>query len=121
MTFATAWDLPFAKSTSAGSTATVVSMIMSGKCSWMNRFLNYAHAAGCRFDFFSFEFYPFDDICSDAAPQLLEIPKRLRAMMTSLRADGVPTEIPWVMTEFGYSVFAGRHEVDIEGALFNAD
>jgi len=93
----------------------------SGNRSWMNRFLNYVHAAGCRFDFFSFEFYPFDDICSDAAPQLLEIPKRLRTMMTSLRADGVPTGIPWLMTEFGYSVFAGRHEVDIEGALFNAD
>jgi hypothetical protein len=93
----------------------------SGNRSWMNRFLNYVHAAGCRFDFFSFEFYPFDDICSDAAPQLLEIPKRLRAMMTSLRANGVPTTIPWLMTEFGYSVFAGRHEVDIEGALFNAD
>ena len=93
----------------------------SGNRSWMNRFLNYVHAAGCRFDFFSFEFYPFDDICSDAAPQLLEIPKCLRAMMTSLRADGVPTTIPWLMTEFGYSVFAGRHEVDIEGALFNAD
>jgi NedA-like, galactose-binding domain len=93
----------------------------SGNRSWMNRFLNYVHAAGCRFDFFSFEFYPFDDICSDAAPQLLEIPKRLGAMMASLRTDGVPTDIPWLMTEYGYSVFTGRHEVDIEGALFNAD
>src|SRR5437588_3026804 len=92
-----------------------------GNRSWMNRFLNYVHAAGCRFDFFSFEFYPFDDICADAAPQLLETPKRLRAMMTSLRADGVPTLIPWLMTEFGYSVFAGRHEVDVEAALFNSD
>jgi hypothetical protein len=93
----------------------------SGNRSWMNRFLKYIHNAGCPFDFFSFEFYPFDNICADAAPQLLEIPKRLGEMMTSLRADGVPTGIPWLMTEYGYSVFAGRHEVDIEGALFDAD
>jgi hypothetical protein len=93
----------------------------TGNRSWMNRFLNYIHNAGCLFDFFSFEFYPFDNICADAAPQLLETPKRLGAMMSSLRADGVPTTIPWLMTEYGYSVFAGRHEVDIEGALFDAD
>jgi len=93
----------------------------SGNRSWMNRFLKYVHNARCPFDFFSFEFYPFDNICADAAPQLLQTPKRLGAMMTSLRADGVPTAIPWLMTEYGYSVFAGRHEVDIQGALFNAD
>ena len=93
----------------------------SGNRSWMNRFLNYIHAAGCQFDFFSFEFYPFDNICADAAPQLSQTPMRLSEMMTSLRADGVPTAIPWLLTEYGYSVFAGRHEVDIQGALFNAD
>jgi hypothetical protein len=93
----------------------------SGNRSWMNRFLNYIHAAGVPFDFFSFEFYPHDNICADAAPQLLQSAKRLGVMMTSLRADGVPRAIPWLLTEYGYSVFAGRHEVDIEGALFNAD
>jgi hypothetical protein len=93
----------------------------SGNRSWMNRSLKYIHNAGCPFDFFSFEFYPFDNVCADAAPQLLQTPRRLGEMMTSLRADGVPTAIPWLMTEYGYSVFAGRHEVDIEGALFNAD
>ncbi len=93
----------------------------SGNRSWMNRFLKYVRGAGVPFDFFSFEFYPFDNICADPAPHLLQIPKRLGAMMASLRADGVPSDIPWFMTEYGYSVFAGRPEVDIEGALFNAD
>ena len=93
----------------------------AGNRSWMNRFLKYVRSAAVSFDFFSFEFYPFDNICADAASQLLETPKRLGEMITSLRADGVPTRIPWLMTEYGYSVFAGRHEVDIEGALFDAD
>jgi hypothetical protein len=93
----------------------------SGNRSWMNRFLKYVRGAGVRFDFFSFEFYPFDNVCADPAPQLLKIPKCLGAMFKSLRADGVPANIPWLMTEYGYSVFGGRPEVDIEGALFNAD
>src|SRR5205823_7242545 len=93
----------------------------SGNRSWMTRFLKCVRSAGVPFDFFSFEFYPFDNVCTDAAPKLLQTPKRLGEMMTSLRADGVPAAIPWLMTEYGYSVFAGRHDVDIEGALFNAD
>jgi len=93
----------------------------SGNRSWMNRFLEYIRGAKVRFDFFSFEFYPFDNVCADPAPQLLKARKRLDAIMASLRADGVPPDIPWFMTEYGYSVFAGRPEVDIEGALFNAD
>jgi hypothetical protein len=93
----------------------------SGNRAWMNRFLEYIRGAKVRFDFLSFEFYPFDNICADAARHLLEIPERLGAMMASLRKDGVSADIPWFMTEYGYSVFAGRPEVDIEGALFNAD
>lgn len=93
----------------------------SGDRSWMNRFLKCIRGAGVPFDFFSFEFYPFDNICASAPPQLLETPKRLSAVFSSLHNDGVPSDIPWLMTEYGYSVFSGRHEVDIEGALFNAD
>jgi hypothetical protein len=93
----------------------------SGNRSWMNRFLKYVRNAKVRFDFLSFEFYPFDNVCANPAPHLLQIPKRLGAMMASLRRDGVPTDIPWFMSEYGYSVFGGRAEVDIEGALFNAD
>ena len=93
----------------------------SGNGFWMNRFLRYIRARESPFDFFSFEYYPFDNVCDDAAPQLLKIPMRLSAMMASLRQDGVPSEIPWLLTEYGYSVFAGQPEVDIEGALFQAD
>jgi hypothetical protein len=93
----------------------------SGNRFWMNRFLRVLQTSECPLDFFSFEYYPFDDVCGDTAPQLLEAPRRLRTMLSSLHADGVPTDIPWLMTESGYSVFAGRPEVDIEGALFHAD
>ena len=93
----------------------------SGNRSWMNRFLKDIQGAKVPFDFFSFEFYPFDNVCANPAPNLLEIPKRLEAMMSSIRKDGVAADIPWFMTEYGYSVFGGRPEVDIEGALFNAD
>jgi hypothetical protein len=93
----------------------------SGNRFWINRFLGVLRASESPFDFISFEYYPFDDVCGDATPQLLEIPQRLRAMLSSLHDDGVPPDIPWLMTEFGYSVFAGRPEVDIEGALFHAD
>jgi len=93
----------------------------SGNRSWVNRFLRFVQANQSPFDFFSFEYYPFDNVCADAGPQLLEVPRRLQEMLSSLHDDGVPGETPWLMTEFGYSVFAGRHEVDIEGALFHAD
>jgi F5/8 type C domain-containing protein len=93
----------------------------SGNRSWMNRFLKCVRGAGVPFDFLSFEFYPFDNVCADPAPHLLKVPKRLSAVMTSLREDGVRSDIQWLMTEYGYSVFGGRPEVDIEGALFNAD
>jgi hypothetical protein len=93
----------------------------SGNRSWINRFFKYVQSAKVPVDFFSFEFYPFDNVCADPAPQLLQVPKRLNDVLASLRRDGAPSDIPWLMTEYGYSVFAGRPEVDIEGALFNAD
>src|SRR5947207_9738572 len=70
----------------------------SANRSWMNRFVKHVQSARVSFDFFSFEFYPFDNICAPAPPQLLEIPKRLDAMLASLRADDVPSELPWLMT-----------------------
>jgi hypothetical protein len=93
----------------------------AGNRSWMNRFLKYLHAHDAPFQFLSFEYYPFDDVCRDPASQLLDVPPRLRAVLSSLHRDGVPSDIPWFMTEFGYSVFAGRPEVEMAAALFYAD
>jgi hypothetical protein len=93
----------------------------TGNRSWLNRFLNLVREHGAPFQFLSFEYYPFDDVCHDAAEHLLEVPRRLRAVLSSFRTDGISPDIPLLMTEFGYSVFAGRPEVDIGGALFHAD
>jgi hypothetical protein len=92
-----------------------------GNRSWMNRFLNFVRAHNAPFQFLSFEFYPFDNVCQDPAPQLIEVPRRLRGILSSLHKDGVPSDVPFLMTEFGYSVFAGRPEVELTGALFHAD
>jgi hypothetical protein len=90
---------------------------------WMEGFLNYLRARErlSDFNFFSFEWYPFDEACEPTAPQLAEAPEMLGRAMEEMRQAGVPDQIPWLITEYGYSAFAAQAEVDIEGALLNAD
>src|SRR5262249_38713904 len=92
---------------------------VSGNRFWMNRFLKRLKDAP--FDFVSFEFYPFDEVCDNPAQLLPKVPKRLLDVINSLRNDGVSRNIPWLLTEYGYSVFGGRPEVELPGALFQAD
>jgi hypothetical protein len=73
------------------------------------------------FGFLSFEWYPFDDVCAATAPQLASAPGRLSEAMRRLHEQGVPRTLPIIIAEYGYSAFASRAEVDIEGALFDAD
>ncbi|MEO8881026.1 MAG: discoidin domain-containing protein [Gemmatimonadaceae bacterium] len=90
---------------------------------WMTRFLSVLerrHRAD-DFGFLSFEWYPFDDVCAPTAPQLASAPARLAEAMQHLEAQGVPRALPKVIAEYGYSAFASRAEVDIEGALYDAD
>jgi hypothetical protein len=91
--------------------------------SWMRRFLRVlrTHRRMRDFTFFSFEWYAYDDVCVPSAPQLLGEPVKLAAALDTLRSDGIPTDIPWIMAEYGYSAFAGEPEVTINGALLNAD
>ena len=91
--------------------------------SWIGRFLDYLGSRGRTrdFGFFSFEWYPFEDACRATAPQLARAPGLLVDALDRLRAAGLSDSIPWIMTEYGYSAYAGPAEVETPGALFNAD
>ncbi|MFN2577751.1 MAG: hypothetical protein ABR607_08675 [Pyrinomonadaceae bacterium] len=90
---------------------------------WIRRFLDYLKGRGRLKDysFFSFEWYPFDDVCAPVAPQLARAPRMLEDALKEMQRRGVSRNIPWIISEYGYSAFAGRAEISIEGALLNAD
>lgn len=94
-----------------------------GNVSWMNRFLGYlrAHGSLCDFRFFSFEWYPFTWVNRPPQPQLLAARGMLATSLRLLHTDGVPGDIPWIITEYGYSPFAGQNEVELPGAILNAE
>jgi hypothetical protein len=91
--------------------------------SWVRRFLSVLDARGRRADlgFFSFEQYSFDVLCGPLERKLLAEDGILRGEVGALRTAGVPSTIPWVITEYGFSAFSGRAEVELPSALFNAD
>ena len=92
-----------------------------GKAGWMGRFLEYLkrHDQLDKFTFFSFEWYPFPDDCRPQ--QLAESTQMLADALNELREGGLSHDIPWLITEYGYSAFGARAEVDLDGALLNAD
>ncbi len=95
-----------------------------GKTSWMGRFLSYMKSRQrlADFGFFSFEWYPFDDLCQETPPkQLMRHPALIAQTLQRLEQDGAPKDIPWIITEYGYSSFAGQAEVELPAALLNAE
>jgi len=97
--------------------------IRLGNSEWMRRFLVYLERRGRARDysFFSFEWYPFDDVCEPVPPQLARAPRLLSDSLRDLARRGLSHRIPWIISEYGYSAYAARAEVNIEGALLNAD
>lgn len=94
-----------------------------GITSWVSRFLAYlkSHRRLRDFSFFSFEWYPFDNICDPTAPQLAAAPAMLSGLLGRLQHSGLSPEIPWVISEYGYSSSAGAAEVDMAGAILNTE
>ncbi|MGI8558674.1 MAG: discoidin domain-containing protein [Solirubrobacteraceae bacterium] len=94
-----------------------------GTSSWTARLLaqlRREHAIG-RLNFFSFEWYPVDDVCGASAPHVRAQAALLREQISRQRAAGLPRSIPLVITEYGYSPFAAQAEVGLAGALIDAD
>jgi hypothetical protein len=92
-----------------------------GKAGWFSRFLAYLkrHDQLDKFSFFSFEWYPFEDDCQPQ--QLVEGTGMLTDALRELQQGGLTHDIPWIISEYGYSAFGARAEVDLDGALLNAD
>jgi len=94
-----------------------------GNSTWMRRFLHYLRQRGRLddYNFFSFEWYPFDDVCEPVADQLARATDLLTESLREMQREGVTHKFPWIISEYGFSAFATRAEISIEGALFNAD
>ncbi|MFL5740670.1 MAG: discoidin domain-containing protein [Flavisolibacter sp.] len=89
---------------------------------WMQRLMHYLKQHDEQnFRFFSFEWYPYDDICAPSAPQLAAHPQMIEKAMKDLRSIEGIKDLPFYISEYGYSAFGGLAEVSIQGALMNAD
>lgn len=94
-----------------------------GVKSWTGRFVSHLreHDQMDHFNFFSFEWYPFDDVCADPAKPIQDNPQLLADIMKRQEDAGLPPDVPKVITELGYSAFAGEVEVELPGAILNAE
>lgn len=71
--------------------------------------------------FFSFEYYAFERVCTPPGPLLREGTRKLDRALARLAAGGAPTSIPWIISEYGFSPFAGRAMSEMPSALLAAE
>jgi hypothetical protein len=71
--------------------------------------------------FMSFEYYPIEDLCGDIHAKLLRQSRTLGEIADRFTAEGVPRSIPWIITEYGFSAYAGRAESELPSGLLAAE
>ncbi len=91
--------------------------------SWTSHFIRYLRSRNAldRLGFFSFEYFPFDNVCGAASERLRAQTLQMRDLYKRLGEDSVPKSIPWFITELGYSAFGGAPLVQMPSALVTAD
>jgi hypothetical protein len=94
----------------------------NGKLSWTGRFLDYlkSHHALSELAFFSFEHYPYDP-CRIPWSSLYDEPELVSHIMQVWREDGLPQNIPMLITESNLSSAASETDMDIFAGLWLAD
>jgi hypothetical protein len=98
-----------------------VSPTADGRVSWLGRFLDYLKAHGRMADlaFMSFEHYPYP--CQSKWPVLYKEARLITHIMEVWRNDGLPADVPLLMSEGNMSSRDGGMFLDIMGALWLAD
>jgi hypothetical protein len=94
----------------------------NGKVSWLGRFLDYLkqHKRMNDLAFFSFEHYPYDP-CRIPWGSLYDEPQLVSNIMQTWREDGVPANMPMLITESNLSSSASETYMDIFSGLWLAD
>lgn len=93
-----------------------------GRTSWLGRFLDYLKSHGRISDlaFMSFEHYPFEP-CATTWNDLYREPELVSHILQVWRDDGLPENVPMLITESNLSWNLNPFFVDIFGALWLAE
>ena len=93
----------------------------NGKVSWIGRFVDYlkAHNRLNDFTFFSFEHYPYQDRPSYSWADLYPEPEYVRHIVQVWKDNGVPSNIPFFMTEG--NIGGGAPPSTVKSGLWLAD
>lgn len=94
----------------------------AGNTSWLARFVKYLEKRGRLGDlqFLSFEHYPFAP-CRKNWEDLYDEPARITHIMEVFRKDGLPRDLPLLVTEVNVAWQSSERFVDVWGGLWLAD